>query len=81
MPVAAKLSDCRSARMEPTEGTPPSTATAMVSTGNYDERLQLPAVEKAYGGKRKVAWFEVLAGEKAYTPFERMWARPSLTPH
>src|SRR5437879_4275586 len=24
------------------------------------------AVEKAYGGKRKVAWFEVLAGEKAY---------------
>ena len=24
------------------------------------------AVEKAYGGKRKVAWFEVLAGEKAF---------------
>ena len=24
------------------------------------------AVEKAYGGKRKVAWYEVLAGEKAY---------------
>jgi glycine reductase len=31
---------------------PPSTATAMVSTGNYDERLQLPAVEKAYGAER-----------------------------
>jgi glycine reductase len=31
---------------------PPSTATAMVSTGNYDERLQLPAVERAYGGER-----------------------------
>lgn len=24
------------------------------------------AVEKAYGGKRKIAWLEVLAGEKAY---------------
>ena len=24
------------------------------------------AVEKAYGGKRKVVWAEVLAGEKAY---------------
>ena len=24
------------------------------------------AVEKAYGGKRKVSWFEVLAGEKAF---------------
>jgi isocitrate dehydrogenase len=25
------------------------------------------AVEKVYGGKRSIAWFEVLAGEKAYT--------------
>jgi isocitrate dehydrogenase len=24
------------------------------------------AVEKAYGGKRKISWYEVLAGEKAY---------------
>ncbi len=24
------------------------------------------AVEKAYGGKRKIAWMEVLAGEKAF---------------
>ncbi|HQO23846.1 MAG TPA: isocitrate/isopropylmalate family dehydrogenase, partial [Spirochaetota bacterium] len=24
------------------------------------------AVEKAYGGKRKVEWMEVLAGEKAF---------------
>src|SRR6187455_867521 len=24
------------------------------------------AVEKAYGGKRKIAWLEVLAGEKAF---------------
>ena len=31
---------------------PPTTATAMVSTGNYDERLSLPAVERAFGGDR-----------------------------
>lgn len=31
---------------------PPERATAMVSTGNYDERLQLPAVERAAGGER-----------------------------
>jgi isocitrate dehydrogenase len=30
------------------------------------------AVEKAYGGKRKVAWFEVFAGEKAFNTF-RQW--------
>ena len=27
------------------------------------------AVEKAYGGRRRVAWLEVLAGEKAYNAF------------
>lgn len=27
------------------------------------------AVEKAYGGKRKIYWYEVFAGEKAYTKF------------
>jgi isocitrate dehydrogenase len=27
------------------------------------------AVEKAYGGKRRVAWFEVFAGEKAFKTF------------
>jgi isocitrate dehydrogenase len=30
------------------------------------------AVEKAYGGKRRVAWFEVFAGEKAFNTF-RQW--------
>ena len=30
---------------------PPERATAMVSTGNYDERLVLPAVERALGGE------------------------------
>jgi isocitrate dehydrogenase len=29
------------------------------------------AVEKAYGGKRHVAWFEVFAGEKAYRAFKQ----------
>jgi isocitrate dehydrogenase len=27
------------------------------------------SVEKAYGGKRKLAWYEVFAGEKAFTTF------------
>src|ERR1700679_3656422 len=27
------------------------------------------AVEKAYGGKKKIAWYEVYAGEKAYNLF------------
>ncbi|MDQ1379025.1 MAG: glycine reductase complex component subunit alpha and beta [Acidimicrobiaceae bacterium] len=44
------------AEMAGTDGTGPSIvvapekATAMVSTGNYDHRLQLPAVDKALGG-------------------------------
>jgi isocitrate dehydrogenase len=29
------------------------------------------AVEKAYGGKRKVVWFEVFAGEKAFNAFKQ----------
>jgi isocitrate dehydrogenase len=28
------------------------------------------AVQKAYGGKRRVAWYEVFAGEKAFTKFK-----------
>jgi len=44
------------AEMAGTDGTGPSVvvaperATAMVSTGNYDHRLQLPEVDRAYGG-------------------------------
>src|ERR1700750_414581 len=33
------------------------------------QRVFDAAVEKAYGGKRAVKWFEVLAGEKAYKTF------------
>jgi sarcosine reductase len=46
------------AEMAGAEGTappvvvPPERATAMVSTGNYDERLFLPAVDRALGGPR-----------------------------
>src|SRR5262249_11139828 len=29
------------------------------------------AVGRAYGGKRKVAWFEVFAGEKAFNTFKQ----------
>jgi isocitrate dehydrogenase len=34
------------------------------------ERVFNAAVEKAYGGKRKVAWFEVFAGETSKTKFD-----------
>jgi len=33
------------------------------------QRVFDAAVEKAYGGKRKIAWFEIYAGEKAYRQF------------
>src|SRR5512144_174648 len=32
-------------------------------------RVMDAAVEKAYGGKKKIAWMEVYAGEKAFTKF------------
>jgi isocitrate dehydrogenase len=37
------------------------------------QRVFDAAVEKAYGGKRKIAWFEVYAGEKAFTTFDGEW--------
>ena len=36
------------------------------------------AVEKAYGGKKKVAWFEVFAGEKAHNEFKEWLPKDSL---
>jgi isocitrate dehydrogenase len=33
------------------------------------QRVFDAAVEKAYGGKRKILWFEIVAGEKAYRQF------------
>ncbi len=37
------------------------------------------AVEKAYGGKRRIAWFEVYAGEKAYNRFGAWLPNDTLT--
>ncbi len=36
------------------------------------------AVEKAYDGKRKVAWYEIFAGEKAFTKFRNWFPEDSL---
>ena len=38
------------------------------------------AVEQAYGGKRKVAWFEVFAGEKAFNNSRNGCRRIPSTP-
>ena len=37
------------------------------------------AVEKAYGGKRKISWFEVLAGEKAFNATQNWLPEETLT--
>ncbi|MCY0896818.1 MAG: NADP-dependent isocitrate dehydrogenase [Alicyclobacillaceae bacterium] len=37
------------------------------------------AVEKAYGGERKIAWFEVYAGEKAFHRFKEWLPEDTLT--
>ncbi|MBC7385783.1 MAG: NADP-dependent isocitrate dehydrogenase [Cryobacterium sp.] len=37
------------------------------------------AVEKAYGGKRKIEWFEVYAGEKAFTKYQDWLPEDTLT--
>jgi len=36
------------------------------------------AVEKAYGGKRRVAWYEIFAGEKAFSQFRNWLPEDSL---
>jgi len=37
------------------------------------------AVEKAYGGKKKIAWFEVFAGEKAFNQFNNWLPDDTIT--
>jgi isocitrate dehydrogenase len=37
------------------------------------------AVEKAYGGKKKISWFEVFAGEAAYEKYENWLPEDTLT--
>jgi len=38
------------------------------------------AVEKAYGGKRKIHWYEIFAGEKAFTKFNDWLPQARLMP-
>src|ERR1700722_5541152 len=44
------------------------------------QRVFDAAVEKAYGGKRSVKWFEIYAGEKAYSKFQTWLPDDSVTP-
>ena len=39
------------------------------------QRVFDAAVEKAYGGKRKVTWFEIFAGEKAFRQIQELASR------
>lgn len=43
------------------------------------QRVFDAAVEKAYGGKRKIAWYEVYAGEKAFNKFNEWLPVDTLT--
>lgn len=43
------------------------------------QRVFDAAVEKVYGGKRKIAWYEVFAGEKAYNQFGEWLPADTLT--
>src|SRR5690625_873636 len=43
------------------------------------QRVFDAAVEKAYGGDRKVQWFEVYAGEKAFNKFDSWLPEDTLT--
>jgi isocitrate dehydrogenase len=43
------------------------------------QRVFDAAVEKCYGGKRKIIWFEVFAGEKAYRKFGEWLPNDTLT--
>lgn len=42
------------------------------------QRVFDAAVEKAYGGKRRVVWYEVFAGEKAFTKFSEWLPKGTL---
>ncbi|NUM80606.1 NADP-dependent isocitrate dehydrogenase [bacterium] len=43
------------------------------------QRVFDAAVQKAYGGKRKIVWFEVFAGEKAFTQFNNWLPDDTIT--
>jgi isocitrate dehydrogenase len=58
-----------------TPSSPSSRATAPGPTSGPPPAVFDAAVEKAYGGKRKIAWQEVLAGEKAFNADRRLAPR------
>ncbi|MCL6517762.1 NADP-dependent isocitrate dehydrogenase [Alicyclobacillus sp.] len=43
------------------------------------QRVFDAAVEKVYGGKRRIAWYEVYAGEKAFNRFQEWLPEDTLT--
>ncbi|MBA9087405.1 isocitrate dehydrogenase [Fontibacillus solani] len=43
------------------------------------KRVLDAAVDKAYGGEKKIAWYEVFAGEKAYNAYEEWLPADTLT--
>src|SRR5690349_19860731 len=43
------------------------------------QRVFDAAVEKAYGGKKKITWFEVYAGEKAKNKFDNWLPDDTIT--
>src|SRR5690625_2234621 len=43
------------------------------------QRVFDAAVEKAYGGSRRIVWFEVFAGEKAHNRFSEWLPEDTLT--
>ncbi|WP_438431905.1 NADP-dependent isocitrate dehydrogenase [Gorillibacterium sp. sgz500922] len=43
------------------------------------KRVLDAAVDKAYGGEKKIAWYEVYAGEKAYNEFGEWLPKDTLT--
>src|SRR4051794_14575172 len=43
------------------------------------QRVLDASVEKAYGGKRKIEWFEVFAGEKSFNKFNDWLPEDTLT--
>ena len=42
------------------------------------QRVFDAAVEKAYGGKRRIVWYEIFAGEKAYKRFNEWLPKGTL---
>ncbi len=55
---------------------PPTKATAMISTGNYDERMTLPATERALG-REKIALLDQASTEEIELPVAAIYCAQS----